>query len=150
MFSHLSVILFTGGYTDTALGRHPQADTPWADTSPGQTPALGRHPLNRHPLGRHSLPPWADIPTSLSSGRQPPWADTPRQTPALGRHPLGRHPPSAGKPPPGQTHPPRDGHCSERYASYWNAFLYNDTFGIFTKNLGPWVNPKKVTLDMAV
>ena len=32
-----------------------------------------------------------------------------------GRHPLGRHP--LGR------HPPQDGHCSRRYASYWNAFL---------------------------
>ena len=29
---------------------------------------------------------------------------------------LGRHLPR-------QTHPPRDGHCSGRYTSYWNAFL---------------------------
>ena len=34
------------------------------------------------------------------------------QTPPLGRHPTGRHPP-----------PPSDDHCSEWYASYWNAFL---------------------------
>ena len=38
-------------------------------------------------------------------------------------HPLGRHPP-----PQADTHKPRqtssrDGHCIERYASYWNAFL---------------------------
>ena len=45
-------------------------------------------------------------------GRHPSWADTlPRQTPHPGRHPLGRH-------------TPPDGHCSGRYASYWNAFLY--------------------------
>ena len=36
----------------------------------------------------------------------PPWADTP---------PLAD--------PPGQTPLPQDGHCSGRYASYWNAFL---------------------------
>ena len=48
-------------------------------------------------------PPWqADTPPS--------WADTP--DPLAGRHPLGRHLPS------------RDGHCSGRYASYWNAFLF--------------------------
>ena len=35
----------------------------------------------------------------------------PADTHSLGRHPLGRHP------------PPQDGHCSGRYASYWNAFL---------------------------
>ena len=56
-------------------------------------------------------------------GRHPPGqADT-----TLGRHPLprpdtpwpGRHPPPLAR------HPPlTDGHCSGRYASYWNAFLY--------------------------
>ena len=74
---------------------------------------LSRHPLARHPLGRH--PP----------------ADTP-----LGKHPLGRRPradtPPTGQTPPMQTPPAEcmlayDGHCSGRYASYWNAFL----FGIF-------------------
>ena len=45
----------------------------------------------------------------------------------------GIHTPWAGTPslagtPPGQVHPlagtpPHDGHCSGRYASYWNAFL---------------------------
>ena len=46
------------------------------------------------PLGRHPL----------------------RQTPSLGHRqttPQGKHPPP----------PPADGHCSGRYASYWNAFL---------------------------
>ena len=37
-----------------------------------------------------------------------PGADTLRQTPPLGRHT-----------------PPPDGHCSGRYASYWNAFLFS-------------------------
>ena len=32
--------------------------------------------------------------------------------------PLGRHPPGR------QSRPPGDGHCSGRYASYWNAFLF--------------------------
>ena len=40
-------------------------------------------------------------------------ADTP---PARQTLPPGRHPP-------GQTPPPRDGYCSGRYVSYWNAFL---------------------------
>ena len=45
-----------------------------------------------------------------------PWqADTPT--------PPGRHP-RAGR------HPPRDGHCSRRYISYWNAFLL---IMVFTK-----------------
>ena len=61
----------------------------------------------------------------------PPWADTPRQTPPW------QTPPSADAPSadisPMQTPPPKadtltllpqDGHCSGRYASYWNAFLF--------------------------
>ena len=31
-------------------------------------------------------------------------------------------------------HSPRDGHCSGRYASYWNAFLLNFSF-FFKHNL---------------
>ena len=47
----------------------------------------------------------------------PPWANTPLQADTL---PPGRHPlPSACW----DTHPP-DGHCSGRYTSYWNAFLF--------------------------
>ena len=37
---------------------------------------------------------------------------------------LGRHPPRQTHPP-GQTPSPSDGHWSGRYASYWNAFLFN-------------------------
>ena len=64
----------------------------------------GRHPPGRHPLGRQ---PWADIP-------------------------LGRHPPAQCML--GYTHTPpslpsacwdRHGYCCGRYASYWNAFLFN-------------------------
>ena len=36
----------------------------------------------------------------------------------------GRHPP-ADTPPLADTLPPLDGHCSGRYASYWNAFLFS-------------------------
>ena len=75
---------------------------PWADTPSGQTPYLGRYPL---------------------------WPDT-----APGRYPLGRHPPGQ-TPHHGQTsrradspspleQTPTDSHCSGRYASYGNAFLY--------------------------
>ena len=42
-------------------------------------------------------------------------ADTPMQTSPLGRHPPGQTCPRAD----------RDGHCSERYTSYWNAFLHS-------------------------
>ena len=59
----------------------------------------------------------------------------PRQTPSPGQTPPG-HTPSPGQTPPqadtaslGQTPPlgklpPGDGHCSGRYASYWNPFLF--------------------------
>ena len=103
MFLHLSVILFTGGLSGRhPHGRHthpPWAETPWVDTPWADTP----------PGAQTRTPSWADIPwacehtpwTDTPPGRQPVWADTP-----LGRHPaLG------------------DGHCSGRYASYWNAFL---------------------------
>ena len=43
----------------------------------------------------------------------PPWANPPCQTPSLGKHPPWETPP-----------PPSDGHCSGRYASYWNVFLF--------------------------
>ena len=63
-------------------------------------------------------PSWADT----LPGQTPPRADTP----FLGRHPLGRHPLS--------THPlPRDCHCSGRYASYWNAFLFKFLFLFFCR-----------------
>ena len=67
MFLHLSVILFRGGcLPQYMLGYTPQADTPWADTTPDRHPPLGRHiPLGRplpaetaadgtHPTGMHS------------------------------------------------------------------------------------------------
>ena len=48
----------------------------------------------------------------------------PGQTPPLGRDP-GRHPPGR------HTHiPSAYGHCSGRYASYWNAFLYWELYWV--------------------
>ena len=61
----------------------------------------------------------ADTPSPCRHSPRPdtPWEDTPQ-----GRHvPLGRHPPGQTRP---GKHPPPYGHCSGRYASYWNAFLY--------------------------
>ena len=65
--------------------------------------STGRGRLADTALGRHT--PRAD--TSHPPGRHlpPPWADT--------SHPPGQTP-----------QPPSDGHCSRRYASYWNAFLF--------------------------
>ena len=55
-----------------------------------------------------------------------PWADTPRQTPPPEQTLL----PNAcwGIPPPG-------GHCSGRYAPYWNVFLYFATNALVKVNL---------------
>ena len=59
------------------------------------TPSLGRQPLrDRHPLPVQT-PPRTDTPSGQI-------------------HPLGRHP---------WPNTPPDGHCSGRYASYWNKFL---------------------------
>ena len=59
----------------------------------------------------HSVHGWG-VSASGSGGCTPP-ADTP-----IGRHPPRQTSPRADNPPP-------DGHCSGRYASYWNAFLFN-------------------------
>ena len=58
----------------------------------------------------------------------------------MGYTPLGRYspiqPPTPGRHPPGQTTPLSqtpplpNGHCSGRYASYWNAFLYSHVFAV--------------------
>ena len=58
----------------------------------------------------------------------------PGQTPPLGRHTPRQTPPPLrqtpradtplGKTPPWADTPLRDGHCSGRYAFYWNAFLF--------------------------
>ena len=98
------MVLFTGGDTlqaDTSPGQTPPLGRhlPWADTSPGQTPPLGRHlpwadtsPGQTPPLGRHL--PWADTsPGQTPPDRHAPWADMPPgqtppgHTPTLGRHP---------------------------------------------------------------
>ena len=60
---------------------------------------------------------------------------TPGKThPPLGRHPLGRHPPPCGHPT-GQTPPctvhPGIRSTSGRYASYWNAYLFNFVWQFF-------------------
>ena len=69
---------------------------------------LADTPLGRHPtLGRH--PP----PGRPSLGGHPIWADTTSR---------GKHLP-----------PPADGNCSGRYASYWNAFLFNILNEFYTK-----------------
>ena len=79
--------------------------------------------------GRHPL---ADTP-------HPPAGTPPSRYTLLAGTPLGRYIPLAGTPlgqvhPLEQVHPPgryalsNDSHCSGRYASYWNAFLFSNTF----------------------
>ena len=117
-------------------------------TSPRADP-LGIHPLDRQPIGRHPLwqtHPWSDTsPGQIIPhiARQSPWADTPWPDKPPGQTPPS--PPSAcwdTHPLPSahwDTHPlplllsafwdttsPPRGHCSGRYASYWNVFLLPD------------------------
>ena len=80
------------------------ADTP-RQTPPGQTPP-GQMPPRQTPPGQ-TLP----------------WADTPQADTCLGRHPTGRHTP-LGRHLPDQCMLGYDSHCSRRYTSYWNAFLF--------------------------
>ena len=68
-----------------------------------------------HPPGRY-----------IPLGRYPPSRYTPSAqagTPCRQVHPPGRHTPRQVHPR-RQLHPHHDGHCSRRYASYWNAYLY--------------------------
>ena len=100
MFSQASVILFTEGGVcpggECVWQTPPRQTPPWADTL---TPPLARH---TPPPDRHR----ADTPPGQTPPRQTPtWQTPPSQTPP-------------------SRHPPRDGYCSGRYASYWNAFLF--------------------------
>ena len=90
----------------------------------------GRHPLPRT-RGRHPLPPGpgADTPSPGPEAGTPPTrgrhSTCPAPTPTKGRHspsPDQRqsHPWTRGRRP----RPGRDGHCSGRNASHWNAFLF--------------------------
>ena len=126
MFSHVSVILSTGGevwqvdtprQADIPLGRNPpgrqthpwQADTPGRQTPLWQedTSLAGRHPVRQTPPGqtpwqtdtlhgRHTHTPWADSP----------WADTSWQADTLQQtSPWQAHTPSGRLTPPWQTSP---------------------------------------------
>ena len=58
---------------------------------------------------------------NLSGQTHTPQADTPRvDTPQADTPHLDN--------PQADNSPPRDGHCSGQYASYWNAFLYEEHF----------------------
>ena len=104
MFLLVSVILLTGGCLPQCMlgyqplqSRHPLgADTPGSRHPPKQTPP------------RADTHPGADTPPRS----RPSGADTPAQN----RHPSrSRHPPGADS---------RIWSMSGRYASYWNAFLF--------------------------
>ena len=87
------------------------------------------HPLqSRHPQSRH--PPWEQTPpVPTPRSRHLPWEQTP---PSLSRHPW------ADTPPPEADSSIRS--TSGRYASYWNAFLFENISwnGIFR-----WVTDTK-------
>ena len=144
LFLLLSVILSTvGGVWQTPPWQTPPGQTspcadilPCAETPQQAPPPPGRQRASGQALLQgcnsvqgnvftpvchsvHSRGRLADTPLANN-----PWADTP-----LCRHPPLRRNPPAGTTTPGQT-PPwadtplRDGNCSGRYASYWNAFLF--------------------------
>ena len=75
--------------------------------------------------GIWQIPSLAENPPSRDPpGQRPPGPTPPGQTHSLDKHPLGRHPPTWADTRPPRQRPPSDGHCSGRYASYWNAFLF--------------------------
>ena len=101
----------------------------------------GRPPRSRHPLGADT-PPWEQTGADNPRSRHLPWeqtaprgADTPpEQTPPGADTPLGsRHPPGAD--PPRADPPPRIRSTSGRYASYWNAFLFEKNCNYLSSKL---------------
>ena len=119
MFSQASVILFTGR-RGVSVADTPGQTPPWADTTQADTPP-GRHL-------QEDTPPWEDTPLGRHS---PPGKHPPGQTPPGPVH-AGIHTSPAqcmlGYTPPAQCLLGYDGHCSGRYASYWNAFLFTIVF----------------------
>ena len=108
-----------GGLAQCMLG----CQTPSPDEAP---PRPGTPPVQ--------APPRAGTPSPLEQA--PPRSRHPlEQAPhsSWSRHPPEQAPPGAGTPPragPPAPPPPRsrDGYCCGRYASYWNAFLWNIYF----------------------
>ena len=94
------------------LGRYP----------PGTrcTPRTKYTPQDQvHPTGPGTPPtPWDQVPPSRDQVHYPPGPGTP-----LGP---GTTPRDQVHHPPDQVHPPEDGYCCGRYASYWNAFLFEN------------------------
>ena len=118
IFLHLFVILFTGGVSASVhagiphtptVSRHPRSRHPPDQTPPEQTLPRADTPRSRHP------------PEQTAPGKQtPPRADTPP--------PRADIPPGADTLPPQRQTPPWEADSdirsmSDRYPSYWNAFL---------------------------
>ena len=107
----------------------PLEQTPhWEQTPPGS-----RHPPEQTPPQSSHRACW-EI-RSTHGSRHPPGADAPwEQTPPRAATPPRSRPPQEQPHPPGSRHPPRCRACWEirstrgRYASYWNAILFNSIF----------------------
>ena len=121
MFFHVSVILSIG-----ESGRHPPRHTPsLADTHLDRPPSPQLQPLQQMVIHDKIFT------VRNSSCKKVMFSQACVKNYVHGRsrdgvylwvqggvHPLGRHTC------PWADTPSRDGHCSERYASYWNAFLF--------------------------
>ena len=108
-----------GGVSQHAPGSEGcSRHTPWTDT-PGQTPP------GQTPPGADT--PWEDTPGETPPGQTPPQADTPWADTPPGQTPLWSDTPSPRADTPLGKHS-SDDHCSRRYASYWNAFLFQLLF----------------------
>ena len=148
---------------DTPLGKSPlsdtpQADTPWVDTS------LVRHPFSTDtPLGRHILPRQT---TTAVDGTHPTGMHSCFTGICQSVHRgglFGRHPPQ--QPLQWMVHillecilvsqtsvslsteggcladTPPGSHCSGRYASYWNAFLFHRHLSVCPQRGVVWQTP---------
>ena len=130
MFVHLSVSnsVHRGVVCPVHAGIHPPGQTP-PHHSPKHTP-LRSTSMEPHPISQAHTP--RSTPGTTPSS---PWKHThphpleahppPRSTPARSTPPRSTHPPRSPRPKhTPQKHPPPDGHCSGRYTSYWNTFLF--------------------------
>ena len=105
--------------------------------------ALRQTPRSRHPPGSRHTPLGADPPGSRQTprSRHLPWeqtaprgADTPpEQTPPGADTPLGADTPPEVDPP--RADPPGIRSTSGRYASYWNAFLFEKNCNYLSSKL---------------
>ena len=119
-----------GGLPQCMLGYHP----------PDQARPWTRHTPTRHTPQTRYLPHRADTSPPPPRTRHHPSDKAP---PRPGT-PQSRHPPRPGPPPREQTparsrHPPADGYCCGRYASYWNAFLFVIDFDLCCYSDSRWL-----------